>query len=375
MNSERPRRPAWFGFLIGLLAIGLPIAGVLGWQQLRHGRRTEASPPRRALSSPAVSPTVDSGPIDEADLVVSGASIADPTPPPSTAALRAACGRAQRWLERVQVDPFAGNGVDSLRLFALEVECWDRIARAQAPGPERSRAEGQLAARLRRVCDARRLRGRFEGPGGSAGLLDALFLVERCKERGLDPEPLVAAIRAGKDLMESEIGRMPPSMAMFYSSAMERAGIAPGIPSSSYRSAGMLAARPREVTMNASAISALVAEIFAASDGGRASLERLQPAEESYLHRVLPHLAMTATLFRRLETAADLLSCLNTAHMTETYGYREGLRTLVERQNPDGSFGDSGAPGGRARVVELLAPTTAAVTAMSLELRRAGEVG
>jgi hypothetical protein len=124
--------------------------------------------------------------------------------------------------------------------------------------------------------------------------------------------------------------------------------------------------------MGNAAISGLVAELFAASDAGRRPLTSLTMDERAWLHRVLPHLAMAMTVLRRGESAADLISCMAAAGMTETYGYREGMRRLVERQNADGSFGEASAPVGRGRVIQLLAPTTASVTAISLERRRIG---
>ena len=157
--------------------------------------------------------------------------------------------------------------------------------------------------------------------------------------------------------------------------AMERAGVTPRASSTSFRSAGVLASRPREVTMGAAAIAALTAEIFAASDGGRRQFTDLTAPERTYLRRVLPYFGMAMTLLRREESAADLLTCMRTTGMTGTYGYREGMRRLLERQNPDGSFGESTSPDGRARAAEQLAPTAAAVTAIVLERRRIAEAG
>jgi hypothetical protein len=373
MPGLQRKRPPWVGFLAGLLAIVVPLAGFLVWKQLRGRPRPPDAVQRAAPAAPsprAVTPGSIS--IDETGLVTSGASIEDATPPPSAAVLRMACARARDWLSGVRVDPFGGSGTDSLRLYALEVECWDRLAAAEPPGAEKVRLETEVRNRLQRVTDPERLRGRLGQQGAAAGLLECLLLAARCREHGVDPGPLVRAIEACRPALDRELDRLPPSMAALYAAAEERAGVAPRTAPSGLRSAGVLAARPREITMGNAAISGLVAELFAASDAGRRPLTSLTMDERAWLHRVLPHLAMAMTVLRRGESAADLISCMAAAGMTETYGYREGMRRLVERQNADGSFGEASAPVGRGRVIQLLAPTTASVTAISLERRRIG---
>lgn len=376
MPTMPSKRPPWVGFLIGLLAIALPLGGYLLWKTAGRKPPPHSTATRSPLSRTAPgAPSNDPGSMDETGLIPSGASVEDPTPPPNEAVLRGACARSRRWLAAHRIDPFAGVGTDSLRLFALEVECWDRLAAAEPAGVERSRLEDEVRGRLRRVCDARRLRERIGVQGSAAGALECLLLAARCRQHEVDPAPLLQAVDACRPQLDREIGRLPSSMAMLYAAAMERAGASPPAPSASYRSAGVLAARPREVTMREGSIAALTAEIFAATDGGRVQLSGLAPEERTYLERVLPYFAMATTLLRREETAADLLTCMLASGMTGTYGYREGLRRLVERQNPDGSFGEPLVPGRPARLAECLAPTTAAVTAITLERRRTGAAG
>jgi hypothetical protein len=378
MPDFQRKRPAWVGFLVGMLAIVVPLGGLLLWRQARE--RTRLRPPAADLRTPPPAsiprgPAAGGEPVDGAGLVASGASIEDATPPPAGPVLRAACARARDWLESVHVDPFGGSGVDSLRLFALEVESWDRLAAAEPPGAEKSRLENGVRERLRRVCDADRLRGRLGAQGSAAGLLECMQLAARCRAYGVDPAPLVRAVASCRPILDREIDRLPPSMAMLYDAAMEQSGVGSRPSPAGAARSGILAARPREVAMATGEIAGLTSEIFAATDGARRPLTGLSPEDGAWLHRVLPYFAMAMTVFQNDERAADLLSCMCAAGMTETYGYREGLRRLVERQNPDGSFGQANAPGGRARVIQLLAPTTAAVTAISLERLRIGTAG
>jgi hypothetical protein len=122
--------------------------------------------------------------------------------------------------------------------------------------------------------------------------------------------------------------------------------------------------------MAISDVRALTQEILAYTDLAQCPFDSLSPEERAYLHRVLPHFALMYTLLRNHELMADLLSCLNLAGMTETYGYREGLRVLLTRQNDDGSFGPEGE--GRGRMTRL-ATTTSCLTALSLEQMRVSQ--
>ena len=376
MPNMQRKRPPWVGFLVGLLAIVVPLGGFLIWKQVRERPRPPAAVVRTppAASSPR-RPAPGGGRTAETGLVASGASIEDTTPPPAGPILRASCARARGWLGTVHADPFGGTGVDSLRLFALEVECWDRLAAAELPGAEKTRLESEVRDRLRRVSDANRLRGRLGAGGSAAGLLECMQLAARCRDYGVDPAPLVGAVASCTPVLEAEINRMPPSMAILHAAALERAGLRLRASPTGGPRSGILAAHPREVAMAAGEIAGLTSEIFAATDGAREPLAGLTPEDREWLHRVLPYFAMAMTVFQSDERAADLLSCMCAAGMTETFGYREGMRRLIERQNADGSFGQASAPGGRARVIQLLAPTTAAVTAIGLELRRIGEAG
>jgi hypothetical protein len=168
--------------------------------------------------------------------------------------------------------------------------------------------------------------------------------------------------------------RLPPPTAALFAAALADLGIDIGRPVSRYQASGVIVARPREIDLGIGRIYGVTQEILARTSGGDRSLVFEDSTEKAWCERVLPYLAMTCTLLRKQEEAGDLLICMAAAGLDRSYGYREGLRVLISRQNRDGSWGDARGAG-RARIVSLLPATTSAITALSLEARRAGQSG
>jgi hypothetical protein len=305
-------------------------------------------------------------------LRVSGESLPDSEPPPDAAAIRKSLAGAERWLRGFHVDPFGGSGTDSLRVFSLEVECWHRLGEAsRVLDPSRhEEIEREIRVRLRRFDDPTRLADRMRAQQAIQGSLDVLLLAGRCRDHGIDTAPLLPLIRSMATPVAQFMDQIPSPTAALYAAAFADLGIDNGRPLSRYLSSGVIAARPREIDLGIGRMYGLTQEIFARTSGGERPLEFADPAEKAWLERVLPYLEMACTLVRNHEVAGDLLSCMNAAGLDETYGYREGLRALISRQNPDGSFGEA-AGGGRARIISILPSTTSAITALALESRRA----
>lgn len=376
MSSATRKIPPWAGFLVGLLAIAVPLGLYLGIRELRsrpapEGRRPPAAS-REAPSTPAAPPAGAAR--DEArpgtgGLRVAGASVRDSRPLPDDAALGRASERVADWLAAGGFDPFAGAGIDSLRLFALEAECWHRLAGGESDPARRAAYEGEFMRRARVALDPSRLRRRLESQRTAQGWIEILMFAARGVERGLDREAIRSAFQPGASKIAAEMDRGTPSSALLTASYLETIGLDVGRPSDRYREAGILARQPRETRVNIGDIFSLTQEVLAIA-GGRSSIVRVSPVERDYLHRVLPFFSLTYVLFQRQEMVGDLLSCLNLLSMTETYGYREGMRVMLERQNPDGSFGEATERGKSGRIAQLPA-TTACVTAISLERARA----
>jgi hypothetical protein len=380
MKQEK-RRPT--GWLIGFLAVAAAVAGAILVTQLRSteeeggGRGVSvADRPEQAPQSADAEPGATARrvgrltatlPIDETGLRDAGASIRDSSPPPDPEAIRSSLRRAQNWLSGHTINPFGGTGVDSLRLFALEVQCWDRLAMAAA-GPSARRAlSGEVASRLRRFVDPVRLNEKLRTQAGAAAILEALILASRCDAYEIDRAPLGPLLKTLAPHLTAALDRMNHATAAMYLANLQLLGIETPYSLQGYRDGGMMARQPRETTMAIGEVRALTQEILAYTDLATRPLGDLARDEHVYLHRVLPHFTLMYTVLQDQELASDLLTCLNLAGMTETYGYCEGLRRLVERQNADGSFGSASA---ESDWTMRLATTAGCLTALSLEAVR-----
>lgn len=301
--------------------------------------------------------------IDESNLRVSGASVADSKPPPSSEQVAEALSRTEGWLRRHAIDPYGGTGIDSLRLFALEVQCWDRLWLAE-DHPERKRLlAGEVKSRLRRFVDPAQMVEDLRSQADLRGALEILILSSRSRAHDVNITSLTPILETLAPPLNSELDLMPPATAALFVAHLADLDLETARPLDYFRRTGALATKPREVKMKLSDVYGLTQEILAYTGLAQMPLDNLSDDERIYLHRVLPHLAMTYTLLQNIELSADLLSCLALTGMTETYGYREGMRILMTRQNADGSFGAESSGEGRTA---KLAATTSCLTALSL---------
>jgi len=367
MPLSPARRSSWIAFLVGFLLLILPLAVYV---TVRHIRAPAPKPESTAPLAASPAPRVPEIALDETDLREAGPSLPDSTPPPSPLAVGRALDRTEGWLWGFTIDPYGGTGTDSLRLFALEVECWHRIAAAEDVPQHQRLLEAEVRTRLQRFLDPPRLAGWLRAQRSAQGMLEVLMLAVRCRDQGMDLAPVRPALQALANAVGPEMDQLPPSTAALYAAHLAALDMHAGRPLNEYRAAGIISSRPREIRMGLRDVRALTQEIVALTLGSRDAARDLTQEEKMYLRRVLPFFAMTYTVLQNQELAGDLLSCLNVMGMTDAYGYREGMRVLVTRQNPDGSFGDASGEG-TVRRAGLLAPTASCVTALSLERMRA----
>ncbi len=380
MTAANRKLPPWAGFLIGLLAIGLPIGLYLGVKEIRDGRApaSQSSPvPRapagRAQTPAPAAPSTPSAPAPRRDdarpLRDAGASVLDPRELPDDVALGRASQRVAAWLSEGSFDPYAGVGIDSLRLFALETECWHRLAVGEGDPARRAAYEEEFLRRARLALDPARLSRRLGARRSAEGWIEILMLADRGVEHGLDRDAIRSVFQPHASKIGAEMDRGTRSAGALIASYLASIDLDVGRPFERYRDAGVLARRPREIEMNVGDVYGLVQEIHAIA-GLRRNAMHVSILERDYLRAILPFFSITYLLLGRHEMVGDLVSCLNLLSMTETYGYREGLRVLLARQNPDGSFGEGEGEGRAGRIARLPA-TTSCITAISLERIRA----
>ncbi len=366
MMATRKARSPGIGFAIGLLAFALPIAGYLVYRGLgreQGAKQVSESPQGRGAGAGApASPTFR---IDESALAPSGMSLPDPGPPVDPASVKNALNKAEGWLRTFTIDPYSGAGSDSLRFFAIEVDCWHRLWIAEGDPAHRKILDAAVRERLDRFIKPERITAMLRTQGSLQGVLEILLLMSRCREHGIDPDPLMPVIQSIAPAIRSEMDRYPASMAALFAWVLEENGIELGRPLEAYRSSGLLFLQPREVEMSAGDVAGLTQEILAFTDGGSRVLSPAAPDERRYLERVLPYFAMSYTLLGKLEMVGDLLTCLSCTGMSGTFGYRDALRALLTRQNRDGSF--SGTPDSMEPRAQRLGPTASCLGALCLE--------
>jgi hypothetical protein len=81
------------------------------------------------------------------------------------------------------------------------------------------------------------------------------------------------------------------------------------------------------------------------------------------------HFTVFYATWNSLDVVGELLTCLSAAGIQNTWGYQEGIRVLLERQNADGSFGgpDPLALDRPVMAEEVLHPTMNCLTALLLD--------
>ncbi len=365
MTATRKARPGWIGFAIGLLAFALPIAGYLVYREMSRAPVTKPVNPAPQAKDSGASPVGTTFRIDEPGLSVSGMSLTDPGPPVDPSTVRNALDKSEGWLRTFSIDPYSGSGSDSLRFFAIEVDCWHRLWMAESDPGRKKILESAVRQRLEKFLQPERVTGILRTQGSLQGVFEILLLMSRCREHGIDPAPLMPVIQSISPAIRAEMDRYPTAMAAMFAWLLEKLGIDPGRPLAGYRSSGLLFMQPREVEMSAGDVSALTQEILAFTDGGIRPLTEMAADEKRYLERALPYFAMAYTLLGKPEVVGDLLTSLNCVGLTGTYGYRDTMRALLSRQNRDGSFsGETEAKGPRAL---RLAPTASCLGALCIE--------
>ena len=285
-------------------------------------------------------------------------------------AIDASISRATAWMESVHVDPF-GGGVPAFRSSVIEIEVWHRLWCLEQEPSRKSQFREEAVSRLEEILDRSRLEAVLRLPEGSSAFTEAAVLAARCRIHGLDPTPIREALAHQSEDLAREIGQASPSIRALYAVYLPRAGIAPPVRLEEVRPQGILARRPQEVEMTLSQVYYLTHEVYALTDYAMEPLRGLSDEEQSYLLRVLAFYTIFYGALDNLDITAELITCLNSAGMRDIHAYHEGIRIVLESQNPDGSFGapDPRVVGRQVAWTDYLHPTMNCITALGLERR------
>lgn len=281
-----------------------------------------------------------------------------------------AVDRAVAWVRTVNIEPFGGD-ILSFRLFAVKAEIWHRLAAVEPDPRKREIYQFEAEDCLSRANDKEGLAGLLAKQDDAKIYTEILVLIHRARQHRVNPGAMAGALQEVLPDLEQEIARVPASLKAVYAAYLPAARLDLGYKLEDLRKQGMLARRPDETTLTLADVYYLTHEIFAFSDYASIPLHA-SPEEREYLLRVLPFYTLFYSNLNNIDIMAELLTCLHAAGMRDTFAYQEGLRVLIERQNPDGSFG-SIDPRGREQPpapAEYLHPTMNALWALVLELRR-----
>lgn len=287
---------------------------------------------------------------------------------PREDAIDKSIGAARSWFATLRLEPFA-EGLDGFRNYVLGVETRHRIWLVEKSPAARSETEESLRAELRRAMDADRLGVLLADPNAAKAYTDVAVLADRCLIHGVDPAPTREAMRRERDRVLAEVRRAPPSLVALYAKYLPAAGLAEIASSLDWERSTIVARKPREADLTLNDVYYLTHEIFALTDYASQPLPAIAPEDRAYLVRVLPFYTLFYCSLGNLDIAAELLSCLHAAGMEDTWGYQDGIRTLVERQNPDGSFGtrDERSMGRPIQAADYLHPTMNCLWALLLD--------
>jgi hypothetical protein len=301
-------------------------------------------------------------------LLISIAAVSRVSAADRDAAISAAIARGAGWLESAQIDPFS-QGAASIRMYTMEIEARHRLWYLEKDPVRRGELDTRVTERLRAVLDAGKLNAALSGEGGSGAFTEIAILADRCRQHGVDPAPLSAALAGRRDALRAEVERVPPSVRLLYAAYLPAVGVDLGLSFADLRSKGMLAIRPRGVDLTLTDVYYLTHEIFAYSDYATRPLSGLTEEERLYLLETLPFFTVFYAAWNNLDVVGELLACLWAAGMRDTWAYEEGIRVLLERQNADGSFGgpDPRTLDRPVMTEEVLHPTMNCLTVLLLD--------
>jgi hypothetical protein len=254
-------------------------------------------------------------------------------------------------------------------MYTMEIEARHRIWLLEKDPARRALLDAGLKQRLALVLDEQRLAAALSGEGGSGAFTEIAVLSDRCRQHGLDPTPLCRSLAGHRDVLRAEVEKVPPSVRLLYAVYLPSCGIDLGLSVPALRAKGMLANRPGEIALTLTDVYYLTHEIFAYTDYATKPLLGLSEAERLYLLRVLPFFTVFYAAWNNLDLVGELVACLWAADMRASWAYEEGVRVLLERQNPDGSFGgpDPRTLDRPVRATEVLHPTMNCLTVLLLD--------
>jgi hypothetical protein len=255
---------------------------------------------------------------------------------------RTAIRKAAGYLEKLNVDPVAllNKGIKGKKKLAEILDAYYSLFRAAAPAEkEKFRTRFKKAAR-------HAYRPEYHDMGtldettfkqNSTSYLRVAYLMERMK---LDTRAYRKHIQAILGRLNGQMGRRGPHQQMAFHIYYKKFGLKEPFPLDRAFRTGTIASRADPYKMSMMDAYQLTHEVFVVYRYGEKMDAAYFTADDlAYLRRTLSILSIYYIRRRSPDILAELLHCIRMLNLVGMPAYRDGLRFLLDRQQPNGSWG------------------------------------
>lgn len=259
------------------------------------------------------------------------------------AAIDAAIERAVAWIDALPVDPKAlreERGMRGKKHFAEKLFAYAVLAKAESDPKKREAIVAKFAAafapaRAREfhefdVSDVKLLREE------SMSYLTALWLAARL---GVPAPEGKASVAEKKAAIAKDLPNRAVHWQLAFAFLLGKLGHEPPESVESLARKTMLAAKRPTNSLSVEDVYGLVHEIFVLSSYGDEPVRWPTPESRLYAHAALPALVQRAIRDNDADLLAELLVAMRLSSLSAGATFEDGVRHLLGRQNPDGSFG------------------------------------
>ncbi len=253
--------------------------------------------------------------------------------------------KARAWFDRLEVDSvdLLKHGVKGKKKLAEILDVYLSFHRnASDPAGKKEvlrRVEGLVEQTKRREYhDLARCPDK-EFTENSMSYLRVAWLM---KLFGLDIGSYLEEIRAVKPRLDEHLQKRGPWQRAMFAEYYDRFGLAkPGSLPAAPLTAGVISRRLPLDRFDDNACYDLTHEVFVAFDYGFSKTQKvLSTGDLAYAREVLPRLVDRYRTRGNPDLAAELVSCMTYLGWRSDEAYRRGIDFLLDRQNPDGTWGD-----------------------------------
>ncbi|MBI5509123.1 MAG: hypothetical protein HY903_10250 [Deltaproteobacteria bacterium] len=250
--------------------------------------------------------------------------------------------KARAWLDNLRVDPLELRTVGIKGKKKL-VEQLDSYYRLWQVAPEEQKAK--LLERVREVV-AITYEARYHDMAttgdrwfkqDATSYLRAAVLMERL---GLETALYREEIKKIHGRLNDHMGKRGPHQRRVFHWYYKHFNLAEPFPLEGALEAGVIARRVEPAKLTNDEVYALTHEVYAVYEyGDRRDIDPFDSASKAYLRTTVEELIRRYVAKGDPDLAGELVECLHYLRMQDSPAYADGVRFLLDSQNPDGSWG------------------------------------